>query len=151
MNRYDKEVHDFLEIESILREAQVIHIGLSMRGIPYVVPLCFGYSDRKLYIHGSPEGKKATFLEHNNQVSFNCLSNFHIVKGERPCEWSMSYHSVSGTGSVWKITEESEKLAALQCIMDHYGHSGKMEFSTIERTEVLCIQIEEITGKISST
>ncbi len=149
MRRREKEITDYHEIEDILSKAEIMHVGLSDKGIPYVVPLCFGYHDRKIYFHGSPGGKKSGIIEHHNVASFSCVSYFKIHEEADPCSWSMEYRSAIGFGRVRVIYSAEEKQAALACIMKHYGYRGEMNFPQADRTEVVCLHVEELTGKKS--
>ena len=58
MRRIDREITDFVEIESILNDASVCRIGLVDGSEPYIVPVCFGYSDGRIYIHSAIFGEK---------------------------------------------------------------------------------------------
>lgn len=150
MNRFDKEVHDFSEIESILREGEMLYISLPVEDMLYTVPLQFGYAAGLLYICGTPQKRKPLILEQNDTVRFTCLSSFQMERGERPCEWSMSYSCVTGNGTARKVDEYEEKLNALRCIMKHGSKFRTMEFPMLHRTLIYCIHIAEITGKKSS-
>ena len=63
MRREDREIIDYLEIESILHDAIVCRIGLAGGDEPYIVPLCFGYEDRTIYLHSALAGKKISMLK----------------------------------------------------------------------------------------
>jgi nitroimidazol reductase NimA-like FMN-containing flavoprotein (pyridoxamine 5'-phosphate oxidase superfamily) len=62
MRREDREITDCREIESILHNALVCRIGLAGGDEPYIVPCCFGYGDRAIYLHSAPAGKKISML-----------------------------------------------------------------------------------------
>ena len=51
------------EIESILREETLGYLGLSMDGMPYVVPLNYGYVEGKVLFHCALAGKKLDYLK----------------------------------------------------------------------------------------
>jgi nitroimidazol reductase NimA-like FMN-containing flavoprotein (pyridoxamine 5'-phosphate oxidase superfamily) len=57
LRRTDKEITDKSEIESIIRKSLVCRLGLTDNARPYIVPLCFGYTDNRLYFHSATEGR----------------------------------------------------------------------------------------------
>ena len=58
------------EMERILYEETMGYLGLSMDGMPYVVPLNYGYVEGKILFHGALTGKKLNYLRANPQVCF---------------------------------------------------------------------------------
>jgi nitroimidazol reductase NimA-like FMN-containing flavoprotein (pyridoxamine 5'-phosphate oxidase superfamily) len=58
------------EMEEILREETVGYLGLSVDGIPYVVPLNYAYVEGKILFHCALEGKKLDYLKANPHVCF---------------------------------------------------------------------------------
>ena len=71
MRRKDKQVTDPKWMEAVLRRGQVIHLGLAGEdGWPYVVPMCYGYRDGAIFLHGAPVGRKHGILAANPKVCF---------------------------------------------------------------------------------
>ncbi len=150
MRRKDKEITDISEIEQILSNAQVIRLGLCEDGFPYVVPLCFGYIRGRLYFHGAKEGRKLNILKSNPNICFEADIDCEIVRFDKPCNWGMRFRSVIGFGKAYNVLDRKEKIEALNLIMKHYG-PGSCEFpaNMLERTEVIRIEIESLSAKIS--
>ena len=148
MRRKDREITDRAEIESILHEATVCRIGLADDDGPYVVPVCFGYEDRSVYIHSAPEGKKLVMLEKNPRCCFEVDICGQVIRGDRPCSWGMRYRSVIGYGRAAILTDPDEKRHGLSCIMHHYD-DGTYVFSDSDLMSVTVIRIavESMTGK----
>ena len=153
MRRQDKEITDREEIEEILQESQIIHIGLCDHGIPYVVPMSFGLRSGRVYLHSACEGRKQEIIDRHNIVSFNCITGASLLPGseDRPCSWTMGYRSVSGTGRVRTVDTLEEKREAMTSIMEHYGYQGDMTFPDLSATAVLCIHIDAVSGKKSGS
>jgi nitroimidazol reductase NimA-like FMN-containing flavoprotein (pyridoxamine 5'-phosphate oxidase superfamily) len=57
-------------IEGILRKETLGFLGLSMNGMPYVVPLNYGYSEGRILFHCARAGEKLDCLKANPQVCF---------------------------------------------------------------------------------
>jgi uncharacterized protein len=152
MRRKDRELQDYKLIEDIIRKTDVCHIALSNNDIPYIVTLNFGYSNiptKRLLFHCASAGKKIEMIKQNNLVCFEFDTDHKLTSGSKGCEWGMSYSSVVGYGRIKFITEKSEKIKALEIIMSQYSDSNNFTFdeSILERTSILQLDIEEITGK----
>ena len=137
-------------MESIIRSSIVCRLGLCDGSRPYVVPVCFGYSDGALYIHSACVGKKIDLIERNSNVCFEFDTDVAVVRHELPCEWGMKYRSVIGYGKATFIEEPEEKRAAVQVLMNQYAE-GEFTFSdlALEAIAVIRIDIEKMTGKQS--
>jgi len=137
-------------IEGIIRSAQVCRIGLVDEGQPYVVPVCFGYADGVLYFHSAPRGRKVEALRKNDAVCCEFDVDVEIVRNGDACKWSVRYRSVIGFGRASIVAEPEEKRRALDTIVAQYG--GKPQAypeDTLQRTAVIKVQIDRMTGKTS--
>ena len=148
MRRKDKEIGDPAEMEAILKEAQVCRLALAKGDEPYIVPMCFGYDGKHLYLHSAPEGKKISMVLANPRCCFEVDQCDGIVHGDRPCSWGMHFKSVIGFGRAIILTDPEEKKHGLNCIMEHYN-GGTHEFSEADLHSVAVIRvvIESMTGK----
>jgi hypothetical protein len=118
---------------------------------PYVVPLCFGYADHTLYFHSANEGKKLEILKKNNRVCFEFDIDQSLKTNAKPCSWGMIYKSVIGFGNAYILSDIESKHKALNIIMDNYSNQS-FEYSNaaIEKTTVIKVEIEHMTGKQSA-
>jgi uncharacterized protein len=151
MRRHKQEITDRAVLESILNKALICRLGLCEDGIPYVVPVCFGYEDNCMYIHSAGEGKKLEIIKRNNNVCFEAEAEAEIIPGEDACKWSVHYLSVIGFGKAFIVDDYEGKIKGLNAIMRHYsGQAGHMynEKSTNLAT-IIKIEIETVTGKKS--
>ena len=148
MRRKDKEITDIGEIESIIRKSLVCRLGLADNGMPYIVPLCFGYKDNSLYFHSAKEGRKIEILKRNNAVCFEFDIDSKIESGKDACAWGMKYRSVIGYGTATLIEDPEEKRKALDVIMAQYA-DGAFEYSekAFGKALVIKVEIESMTGK----
>jgi len=148
MRREDREITDYLEIESILHNAIVCRIGLAGGDEPYIVPLSFGYDDRAIYLHSALAGKKISMLKKNSRCCFEVDQCDSVVRSERPCIWGMCYRSVIGFGRASFIEDNEEKKKGLNCIMRHYsGKTYKFSDEDVRNVCVIRIDIDSMTGK----
>jgi nitroimidazol reductase NimA-like FMN-containing flavoprotein (pyridoxamine 5'-phosphate oxidase superfamily) len=150
MKRKEKEITKKSEIEAVIHKALLCRIGLSDNNMPYIVPLCFGYQDDTIYVHGSLKGQKINILKKNQNVCFEFDINTEIVEAENACEWGMKYQSVVGFGKASFIDGQEHKRKALNVIMNQYS-DRQFQFSenAINGTAVIKIEITSMTGKQS--
>ncbi len=150
MRRSEKEIKSREEIEAVLQKAAVCRIGLCDGNIPYVVPVNFGYKDKRLYFHSAKEGRKLDVIRRNNNVCFEIDTDQEFIKAEKGCNWSLKYRSAIGNGKAEIIEDAAEKIAALKIIMAHYSDE-KYEFSEADaaRVAVIRVDVESLSGKKS--
>ena len=150
MRRNEKEITDKSEIESIIQQSLVCRLALSDNGSPYIVPLCFGYSDNTLYFHSAKEGKKREILERNNNVCFEFDVGTEVKPGKTGCDWGMKYRSVIGFGEAFIVEDLEEKRRALGIIMAQYADQVyKLTDAAVKETLVIKVEISSMTGKKS--
>ena len=120
-------------------------------GIPYIVPLCFGYKDQTLWFHSAKQGKKIEILKKNKHVCIEFDTDCEVRTGEPACKYSMKYSSVIAFGTASFIDDPEEKRQALDVIMAQYGYEGKPEYSekALEKTLIIKVGIGQMTGKRS--
>lgn len=149
MRRTEREIKDRNEIETILKQASVCRLGLSIDDIPYIVPLNYGYKDNCLFFHCAKEGKKIEIIRQNNNVCFEIDIDSNIKKSDSPCKWSAQYKSIIGFGRAFIVEDRKEKIRGLDVIMSHYRDRQKFEYTEKSLNDVLIIKvvIEEMTGK----
>ena len=152
MRRKDRQIEVSAEIIDILQKADVCRIALADENVPYIVTMNFGLTKNgttSLYFHSASEGKKINILKKNNLVCFQADIEHEFFLHDIACGCSMKYRSVVGMGRMYFVTDLSEKLEALQSIITHYTKKTEYEFKDImvERTTVIRLDIEEISGK----
>ncbi|MBI5679715.1 MAG: pyridoxamine 5'-phosphate oxidase family protein [Methanobacterium sp.] len=153
MRRNDKEIKDKSTIERILNDAQVCRIALCNDNKPYIVPMNFGFKDNYIYIHSACEGRKIDIIKENNNVCFEVDIKHELVKSDKTCNWGMKYYSVIGFGKARFINDNNKKKEILNIIMQKYSENTQKTFeysdSTLNKTALIQIKIEHITGKKS--
>lgn len=150
MRREEKEITEKSELEAVIHKSIICRIGMSDENIPYIVPLCFGYQDDTIYVHGSLEGKKINILQKNQNVCFEFDINTEIVEAENACGWGMKYQSVIGFDKASFIDNPEQKRKALNVIMNQYSKRPfQFPDNMINKTSVIKIEITNMTGKQS--
>ena len=157
MRRKDREVTDSRQIENIIEKAKVVHIGMIDDGVPYVVPMQYGYvfTDRvlTLYLHSAKEGRKIDCIKKNPNVFIELETDIALISGgDIPCKYSSAYASVMGDGTAEIVEDAKEKVFGLESIMK--TQTGKA-FTVSERmaaaVSVIKISVPRVTAKSRSS
>jgi nitroimidazol reductase NimA-like FMN-containing flavoprotein (pyridoxamine 5'-phosphate oxidase superfamily) len=151
MRPQEKPITDRKILHDLLREAMILHLGLSDEGIPYIVPLNFVFFYDRLYFHSSPIGRKMEILSRNPRVCFEVESEVEVVPADDACDWGMRCRSVIGEGVAMRVEDEEEKRVALQALMRKYSGRSDWTFSLdqVQKVAVIRVRITEIGGRES--
>lgn len=141
MRRKEKEITDRRSIDRILEKAQFIHLAMCDQGMPYVVPLNFGYDGESIYVHCALEGKKVEIVRKNNRVYFAVETDVEVIPSQSPCKFTCNYRSVMGEGKALIIEEPAEKKKGLEILVGHYANE-EFQFPDMAMDKVLVIKIE---------
>ena len=122
MRRTDREVTDNRQIQSIIEQAKVVHIGMIDNDRPYVVPMQYGFvfadGQLTLYVHCAKEGRKLNIIKKNPRVFIELETEAAIISGgDIPCKYGSEYASVMGDGTVVVVEDVAEKIFGLQLLM----------------------------------
>lgn len=153
MRRSNREVTERADILAILDKCEIMRIGLSVDDKPYIVPMNFAYEQIDgrifIYFHCASEGKKLDIIERNNNVCFEADCSYKTLEGSTACEWSAEFESVIGEGTIAKLTDETQKISALDIFMKRYGYAGKPNYkqTELDAVTILKISVASITGK----
>ena len=152
VRRDDKEIKDPEGIREIIRKGLVCHLAMVDNGKPYLASLNYGFRDNALYLHAALEGRKIDIIRRNPDVCFQVITGNRLTTGPDACEdWTMKYRSVTGFGKAVLVEQDTDKIEAMQILMDQYTTKGPFEFTPerLAETMVIRIDIDEMTGKIS--
>ena len=148
MRRTEKEIEDRAEMENVIAKADICRVGLSDNGIPYVVPVNFGYRDNCIYFHCAREGAKLDIISLNNNVCVEFDIDHEMRVDDVACEWGSKYRSVIGFGKAFIVDDREEKKRALDIIMGHYSDkSFTYRDDRVDGIYIVKIEIERMTGK----
>jgi nitroimidazol reductase NimA-like FMN-containing flavoprotein (pyridoxamine 5'-phosphate oxidase superfamily) len=151
LRRKERAVVTKEAIEEIIKKAEVLRVAYTKNQQPYIVPVNFGYKEDAFYFHCANKGKKLEMIESNSNVAFELEGTVELVKGEIPCEFTMTYESVVGTGSASIVYERQEKIIGLNHIMKQYSDEVELKYNKdlVDRIVIVKIDVVEMTGKKS--
>lgn len=152
MTRRELEVTESAVIRQILDNSKVLHLGLADNGVPYVVPMNYGYKLENgcltLYLHSAARGYKLDVIAKNPVCCFEMECDLEPFAGKVACQYGISYYSLMGRGNAVIVEDVREKQDAMALLMK--AQTGK-DFSFDERqvsiVSVIRIDVSEYTAK----
>src|SRR5205807_2631074 len=106
-------------IDAILDEGLVGHLGFASGGQPYVVPMLHARAGDTLYLHGAPASRLLATLAERARFCFTVTLLDGLVLARSAFRHSLNYRSVVVLGEARRVSDEDEKLAALEAIVEH--------------------------------
>lgn len=150
MRRKDREVTELEAVKEIIRQCDVLRLGLADGDYPYIVPMNFGWEEKKgrlyFYLHGAAEGRKAELLRQNGACFFQMDCGHRVV--QLPGHGiTTRYGCVMGKATVTPLTEE-EKPQAMRLLIDRYlpGAPGCPP-QTMARTAMWRLEVADWSAK----
>ncbi len=154
MRREKKEIGTEREIEEILKDSRECRIGLNDEGVPYIVPMNFGWErvDGKItiYIHSAGEGRKLAILRKGEILCFQTGITGEIETAPEACDWGMEFSSLIGWGKPEELQSSGDRAYGLNILMEKYsGKTFTFSEHQLKQTSVFRISLDLITGKKS--
>lgn len=148
-----RAVYDRNEINAILDEAFLCHVGFAVDGQPYVIPTSYGRDGDLLYIHGSAASRMLRNLDKGIPVCVTVTLLDGLVLARSVFNHSMNYRSVVILGSATLVSEPVEKLSALRALSEHiipgrWEDSREPNEKELKATSVLRLPITEYSAKV---
>lgn len=109
MRRTERVITQRTEIDALLNQGSLCHLGLVEDGTPYVVPVTYGYDGRSIFFHSALAGRKMDILRTNPRICFEITPTWSLVPGKRGCDWTASYESVIGWGQASLVDDPEKK------------------------------------------
>ncbi|MEA4914801.1 MAG: pyridoxamine 5'-phosphate oxidase family protein [Christensenella sp.] len=150
MRKAEREITNLEEIADVLSRCDTVRIGINDAGLPYIVPLSFGFEilDGKIavYFHGAKAGRKAELLRSLPRVCVEadlCHGFVDNGRGGYTCD----YESVIGYGNV-ELLEGAEAQKGIRLLLEHCGiHAEACPAEAMAVTAVNRVMLDEISGK----
>jgi uncharacterized protein len=148
-----RAIYDRENINQILDEAFLCHVGFVVEAQPYVIPTSYGRDGDILYIHGSAASRMLRNLDQGIPVCATVTLLDGLVLARSVFNHSMNYRSVVILGKATKVDDPAEKLAALRAISEHiiphrWDDSRQPNEKELKVTSVLRLPIDEFSAKV---
>jgi uncharacterized protein len=149
----ERGTYDQEQIYSILDEAYVCHVGFADHGQPYVIPMAYGRSENRIFIHGSAISRLLTSLSAGIPVCVTVTIVDGLVLARSAFRHSLNYRSVVVFGEATLVTDPAEKMEAMRVLTDHivpgrWEEVRQPNEPELQKTTVLSIRLDEASAKI---
>jgi nitroimidazol reductase NimA-like FMN-containing flavoprotein (pyridoxamine 5'-phosphate oxidase superfamily) len=139
-------------IEKIIGECKECFVGMiDPEGLPYVIPMNFGYDNDTIYLHSAPEGTSVTALKTNPNVCITFCTKTNVVhqNEEVACSYRIQGSSVICRGKVTFIENDKEKIEALNILMKQYTDKPfNYSEPSVSHVMVWKVEIEQASSKV---
>lgn len=150
MRKAQREITNLEEIADVLSRCDTVRIGINDAGLPYIVPLSFGYEilNGKIAVcfHGAKAGRKAELLRSLPRVCVEadlCHGFVDNGRGGYTCD----YESVIGYGNV-ELLEGVEAEKGIRLLLEHCDIQAEAcPAEAMAVTAVNRVILDEISGK----
>ena len=152
MTRREFEVTDPEVIRDILDSSSYLHLGLVDEGMPYVVPMNYGYTLEEgkltLYLHSAVKGYKLDVIAKNPTCCFEMEYGVEPFVGKIPCQYGITYYSLMGRGKAVMVEDVEEKIRAMSLLMKtQTGKDYEFNERLVSIVSVIRIDVSEYTAK----
>ncbi len=112
------------DVERILRAGRICRVALCHQSWPYIVPMNYGWTGEKIYLHSARDGTKLRLMDANPNVCFEVTGAIDIVGGTSSCEATTRYESVVGWGRLQIVEDDAERYAGLRVLLAQHNLEG---------------------------
>ena len=152
MRRKDREITDKNRIGEFIEKEQILRIAFYDEGDIYIVPINYGYLyDDKytFYFHGAKAGRKYELAKNKPNVGFEIDGKYMLLESEEACDFSATFQSVIGTGSLSLVEDNAEKIKGLNVIMKQTTSKSEWHYSNemLEAVAVFRLDVDKLSCK----
>ena len=152
MRRKDREIKDANCIAAFIAKEQILRIAFYDEGDIYIVPINYGYSydeQYTFYFHGAKAGRKYELAKKTPKVGFEIDGDYTLLTGEIACDFSATFQSVIGTGTLSVVENTEEKIKGLNAIMQQTTSKEEWDYSKemLEAVAVFRLDVDKMSCK----
>jgi uncharacterized protein len=140
-------------VDAILDEAFICHVGFAVEGRPFVIPTSYVRVGDRLFIHGSAASRMQLSLSKGVPACVTVTLVDGLVLARSAFHHSINYRSVVVFGTMFAVTDEKEKFAALHAFTEHvipgrWPEVREPSPNELKATSVLSIDLNEASAKV---
>ena len=145
--------YDHETIHRILDEALICHVGFVVDGQPYVIPTNFARIGDTIVLHGAKASRLLKHVEAGHPICVEATIVDGLVLARSVFHHSVNYRSVVVFGTGRLVTDEQEKLAALEAVTEHlvpgrWREARLPNRKELNATSVVVMRIDEASAKV---
>ena len=139
-------------IDEIITKNTVCYVGMiDTDGMPYVIPMNFGYANDTIYLHSAHEGGSIKALEKNPNVCITfCTDPVITYQNEQvACSYRVKGSSVICRGKVAFEEDFDKKVEIMNILMKQYtDRTFTYSVPAVNNVRVWVVDIEQVSTKI---
>ena len=148
-----RAVYDRAQIDAILDEAIVCHVGFVCDDQPYVIPTLHARVGDVVYLHGSTASRMVRTLASGAPCSLTVTLLDGIVLARSAFHHSANYRSVTVLGRAALVASPDERMVALkafteQLVPGRWEHVRPPNAKEMKGTQVLALPLDEASAKV---
>ncbi|MGD0577459.1 MAG: pyridoxamine 5'-phosphate oxidase family protein [Bryobacteraceae bacterium] len=148
-----RAVYERAQINAILDEGLVCHVGFVADGQPYVLPTGYVRSGDQIYVHGSAASRMVRTLGSGLDVCVTVTLLDGLVLARSAFHHSVNYRSVVILGKARLVTDPAERVEALRAFTNHVAQGRWEEVrppneQELKATSVLALALDEVSAKV---
>ena len=148
-----RAVYDRAQIDAILDEGVICHVGFVVDGQPFVIPTAYVRVDDQIYFHGSAASRMLRTLAAGTRVCVTITLLDGLVLARSAFHHSMNYRSAVILGVPRLVTDPAEKWEALRCFTNRVARERWDEVrqpneQELKATSVIALPLTESSAKI---
>ena len=139
------------DLFAVLAAGLVAHLGVSVDGVPMVVPTSYGFDEQHLYLHGSVASQSLADRDAVACVTITLIDG--LVLARSVFEHAINYRSAVIYGVPRVVTDPAEKLAGLRLLSEHmapgqWDYARQPNRKELAATRLLVLRLDEASVKI---
>lgn len=151
----DRGRYERPEIDAILDEAIVCHIGFEDAGQPFVIPSLHARVGDVLYLHGSSASRMQRLLAAGAPCCVTVTLVDGVVLARAVFDQSVNYRSVVVLGRPRPVEDPDEKLAALEALTNQlvpgrWADTRPPTRQELKGTTIVALALDEASAKVRS-
>ncbi|MEA2218996.1 MAG: uncharacterized protein QOJ35_1622 [Solirubrobacteraceae bacterium] len=148
-----RAAYDRAQIDAILDEALVCHVGFVHDEQPYVIPTLHARVGDVVYLHGSTASRMLRTLAGGAPCALTATLLDGVVLARSAFHHSANYRSVTVLGRARLVTSDEERLRALEAFGEHlvpgrWAQVRPPSRKELKGTQVLALALDEAAAKI---
>ncbi len=146
--RYERD-----DVDAILDEAYVAHVGVVVDGAPVVMPYACARVGDELVLHGSVKAGILSALANGAPVCATVTHVDGLVLARSAFQSSMNYRSAVVHGRARVVTDPEEKARLLDAVVDRLlpGRRAQvrgMAPGELDATQVVALALDHVSAKV---
>jgi nitroimidazol reductase NimA-like FMN-containing flavoprotein (pyridoxamine 5'-phosphate oxidase superfamily) len=147
---YDRDL-----VHSILDEALIASVAVSIDGQPHVQPMIHVRDGDRLILHGNANNRLLSHIAEGNEVSINVMLLDALVLARQITNHTMHYRSATIYGRGELVTDYAEKQRLMDQVCNHLVKTDRLRHlpplpdNYLDGTMVVTVPIHEAVGKVN--